>query len=142
MTTHRIKARVQKKFEGVAHKLSPSEEQTRLDCAHVGSAYELAKKARLIGCMRSAPKDLSTNRRHFEGFGDGGNGDQRWPLLTAWPKRAQPGDGGFRVRCGARPYLGSKSSPGKEADDDAQKCGYEKCPHPGVQKVLKRGLVV
>jgi hypothetical protein len=36
-----------------------------------GSAYELAEKAGLIGCLRKAPKDLSTNRRHFEGFGSG-----------------------------------------------------------------------
>jgi metal-responsive CopG/Arc/MetJ family transcriptional regulator len=35
------------------------------------SAYELAEKAGLIGCVRGAPKDLSTNRRHLEGFGKG-----------------------------------------------------------------------
>ena len=35
----------------------------------IGSAYELAAAAGLIGCVRRAPKDLSTNRRHFEGFG-------------------------------------------------------------------------
>ena len=34
-----------------------------------GSAYELAEAAGLIGCVRSAPKDLSTNRLHLEGFG-------------------------------------------------------------------------
>jgi hypothetical protein len=34
-----------------------------------GSAYELAKAAGLIGYVRRAPKDLSTNRRHLEGFG-------------------------------------------------------------------------
>jgi hypothetical protein len=34
-----------------------------------GSAYECAKAGGLIGCARRAPKDLSTNRRHFEGFG-------------------------------------------------------------------------
>jgi len=34
-----------------------------------GSAYELAEAAGLIGCLRRAPKDLSTNPRHFEGFG-------------------------------------------------------------------------
>jgi hypothetical protein len=34
-----------------------------------GSAYELAEAAGLIGCVGRAPKDLSTNRRHFEGFG-------------------------------------------------------------------------
>ena len=33
------------------------------------SAYELASAAGLIGSVRRAPKDLSTNRRHFEGFG-------------------------------------------------------------------------
>jgi hypothetical protein len=34
-----------------------------------GSAYNLAESAGLIGCVRRAPKDLSANRRHFEGFG-------------------------------------------------------------------------
>jgi len=34
-----------------------------------GSAYDLAEAAGLIGCLRRAPKDLSTNQRHFEGFG-------------------------------------------------------------------------
>jgi hypothetical protein len=34
-----------------------------------GSAFEAAEAAGLIGCVRRAPKDLSTNRRHFEGFG-------------------------------------------------------------------------
>ena len=33
------------------------------------SAYELAEAAGLIGAARSAPEDLSTNRRHFKGFG-------------------------------------------------------------------------
>jgi hypothetical protein len=36
----------------------------------VGSAYELAEAAGLIGCVRRAPKDLSTNERHLEGFGN------------------------------------------------------------------------
>jgi predicted DNA-binding protein len=35
-----------------------------------GSAYELAEAAGLIGSVRRAPRDLSTNRRHFEGFGN------------------------------------------------------------------------
>jgi metal-responsive CopG/Arc/MetJ family transcriptional regulator len=34
-----------------------------------GSAFEAAKAAGLIGCVHRGPKDLSTNRRHFEGFG-------------------------------------------------------------------------
>jgi predicted DNA-binding protein len=34
------------------------------------SAYELAEEAGIIGTMPGAPKDLSTNRRHFKGFGE------------------------------------------------------------------------
>jgi predicted DNA-binding protein len=33
------------------------------------SAYEVAKEAGLIGCVRGAPRDLSTHPRHWEGFG-------------------------------------------------------------------------
>jgi len=33
------------------------------------SAYELAEEAGVIGAADKQPKDLSTNRRHFEGFG-------------------------------------------------------------------------
>ena len=33
------------------------------------SAYDVAQKAGLIGCIRGAPKDLSTNKRYFKGFG-------------------------------------------------------------------------
>jgi predicted DNA-binding protein len=33
-------------------------------------AYELAEEAGLIGCVRRAPKDLSTNSLYFEGFGE------------------------------------------------------------------------
>jgi hypothetical protein len=33
------------------------------------SAYELAEASGLIGCVAGQPQDLSTNRRHFEGFG-------------------------------------------------------------------------
>lgn len=34
-----------------------------------GSAYDFASAAGLVGCVRGLPADLSTNRRHFEGFG-------------------------------------------------------------------------
>jgi len=34
------------------------------------SAYDLAKEAGIIGAAHNAPKDLSTNRRHFKGFGE------------------------------------------------------------------------
>lgn len=33
------------------------------------SAFEVAEQAGLIGCVRRLPRDLSTNRKHFEGFG-------------------------------------------------------------------------
>jgi predicted DNA-binding protein len=33
------------------------------------SAYELARAAGLIGCVRGGPSDLSVNRKHFKGFG-------------------------------------------------------------------------
>jgi len=33
------------------------------------TAYDLAKKVGLIGCIRGAPKDLSTNKKYFKGFG-------------------------------------------------------------------------
>jgi predicted DNA-binding protein len=33
------------------------------------TAYELAKEAGIIGAARNAPRDLSTNRRHYNGFG-------------------------------------------------------------------------
>ena len=34
------------------------------------TAYERAKAAGLIGVVKGAPSDLSTNRGHFEGFGE------------------------------------------------------------------------
>ena len=33
------------------------------------SCLELARRHHLIGCGKRLPSDLSTNRRHFEGFG-------------------------------------------------------------------------
>jgi predicted DNA-binding protein len=35
----------------------------------VPTAYQLAKKAGLIGAVKTASRDLSTNPRHFDGFG-------------------------------------------------------------------------
>jgi metal-responsive CopG/Arc/MetJ family transcriptional regulator len=34
------------------------------------SAYDLAREAGLIGCVGGGPSDLSTDREHFEGFGE------------------------------------------------------------------------
>jgi predicted DNA-binding protein len=36
---------------------------------HAMTAYERFKKAGLIGVVRRASKDLSTNPKHFDGFG-------------------------------------------------------------------------
>jgi predicted DNA-binding protein len=33
------------------------------------TAYERAKKAELIGAVKGTIRDLSTNRKHFDGFG-------------------------------------------------------------------------
>jgi|HubBroStandDraft_1064217.scaffolds.fasta_scaffold935871_2 hypothetical protein len=33
------------------------------------SCYELALRLGIVGVVRRAPRDLSTHRRHFEGFG-------------------------------------------------------------------------
>jgi predicted DNA-binding protein len=34
------------------------------------TAYDRAKKARLIGVVQGAARDLSTNPKHFKGFGE------------------------------------------------------------------------
>jgi predicted DNA-binding protein len=34
------------------------------------SAYDQAREVGLIGCVRGGPSDLSTNRKHFDGFGE------------------------------------------------------------------------
>lgn len=34
------------------------------------SAYELARDLGLIGCVRRGARDLSTNPKHLEGFGE------------------------------------------------------------------------
>ncbi len=81
MDSHRITVRVSKTLGDLLKNRSRVKGQTPSEVVRVAlenylgkergghSAYELAKAAGLIGCMRRAPADLSTNRRHFEGFG-------------------------------------------------------------------------
>ena len=81
MVSHRITVRVSEPLEASLQRRSRAAGQTPSDLVRVAlerylregtgaaSAYELAEAAGLIGCVRRAPKDLSTNRRHFEGFG-------------------------------------------------------------------------
>jgi predicted transcriptional regulator len=42
-----------------------------------GTCYDLALKAGLIGAARNAPRDLSTSRKHFRGFGGSKGGNSR-----------------------------------------------------------------
>jgi hypothetical protein len=83
MASHRITVRVPKTLGALLRDRSRAKGQTPSDLVRTAletylgrgvgthSAYELAKEAGLIGCAGRAPKDLSTNRRHFEGFGKG-----------------------------------------------------------------------
>lgn len=43
--------------------------QARLRKRGRQSCYELARKSGVIGSIKSAPRDLSRNPRHFRGFG-------------------------------------------------------------------------
>ena len=81
MASHRITVRVPKNLGTLLRDRSRAKGQTPSDLVrialetylgrggHPNSAYELAEEAGLIGCVRRAPKDLSTSRRHLEGFG-------------------------------------------------------------------------
>ena len=81
MASQRITVRVPKSLGILLRSRSRASGQTPSDLVRVAletylarggisrSAYELAEEAGLIGCVRRAPKDLSTNPRHFEGFG-------------------------------------------------------------------------
>lgn len=81
VTSNRITVRVPERLGTRLRSRSRVKGQTPSDLVRVAlenylvedssadSAYELAKAAGLIGCARRAPKDLSTNPRHLEGFG-------------------------------------------------------------------------
>ena len=81
MASHRITVRVPKALQARLRDRSRAKGQTPSDLVRVAletylgkganslSAYELAKEAGLIGCVGRAPKGLSTNRGHLEGFG-------------------------------------------------------------------------
>jgi metal-responsive CopG/Arc/MetJ family transcriptional regulator len=81
MASQRITVRVPKTLGALLRHRSRSNGQTPSDLVRAAlesylggqksqnSAYELAEASGLIGCVRDAPKDLSTNRRHMDGFG-------------------------------------------------------------------------
>ena len=81
MSSHRITIRIPENLGQRLRSRSRIKGQTESDLvrealeSYLGqttkdrSAYELAQESGLIGSAKGAPKDLSTNRRHFEGFG-------------------------------------------------------------------------
>jgi predicted DNA-binding protein len=81
MASQRITVRVPKPLGTRLRHRSRAQGQTSSDLVRIAletylgredssdSAYELAEQAGLIGCAGRAPKDLSTNRLHLEGFG-------------------------------------------------------------------------
>jgi hypothetical protein len=81
MASYRITVRVSKTLGAPLRDRSRTRGQTASELVRIAlqtylgrgcgtySAYELAQEAGLIGCVRHAPKDLSTNRSHFERFG-------------------------------------------------------------------------
>ena len=83
MTSQRITVRVPKILGTRLRDRSRAKGQTPSELVRVAletylggtsgtrSAYELAEQSGLIGCAQDAPRDLSTNPRHFEGFGKG-----------------------------------------------------------------------
>jgi predicted DNA-binding protein len=81
MASERITIRVSKTLGDLLKSRSRSNGRTPSEVVRVAlenylggepreqSAYELARSAGLVGCLRRAPKDLSRARSHFEGFG-------------------------------------------------------------------------
>jgi len=79
MTTRRIAVRVPELWEQIRQASRSQVEPVNLIRLALedylekepvrGSAYEAAEAAGLIGCVSRGPKDLSANRRYFEGFG-------------------------------------------------------------------------
>ena len=81
MASQRVTVRVPKSIGSLLRSASRAKGQTPSELVRAAlesylgretnmhSAYELAEEAGLIGCVRRAPKDLSTSPRHFEGFG-------------------------------------------------------------------------
>jgi hypothetical protein len=81
MASERITIRVPKTLGALLRSRTRAQGQTSSDVVRVAletylgrgsgtqSAYEVAEEAGLIGSVKHAAKDLSTSRRHFEGFG-------------------------------------------------------------------------
>ena len=76
--TVRLSAELRRQLKNAAHRSGTRESdivrgavERQLAVENEGmTAYEYAKKAGLIGAVRDAPRDLSANPRHFDGFGN------------------------------------------------------------------------
>ena len=80
MASHRITVRVNKRLVALLRHHSRVTGESQSEVVRVAlqtylgrevtgrSAYELAKDAGLIGCVRGAPRNLSTNRCQMEDF--------------------------------------------------------------------------
>jgi predicted transcriptional regulator len=75
--TVRLSAETRRKLKAAARRRGRRESDLVRDAVELRlaeeagspSAYEYAKKAGLIGAVKGAPRDLSTNANYFDGFG-------------------------------------------------------------------------
>jgi len=75
--TMRLPAELRQRLKDAAHRAGMHESEfvraaveSKLAAEdHDVTAYERARKAGLIGCVRGASADLTTNPKHFDGFG-------------------------------------------------------------------------
>jgi len=81
MASHRISVRISSTLRTLIRERARAKRQTFSELVRTAlgiylarrsksrSAYKAAEEAGLIGCVRHRPKNLSTSRRRFEGFG-------------------------------------------------------------------------
>lgn len=81
MASHRLSIRVSPELERTIHEHARAVGQRSsqivrevlerhfVSRGRARSCYDLARRAKVIGCVKNAPSDLSTNLRYFEGFG-------------------------------------------------------------------------
>jgi predicted DNA-binding protein len=75
--TIRLDANLRKRLASMARKQGKRESDIvraalEVHCPQTAteiSCYDLAEKIGIIGLVKNAPSDLSTNRKHMEGFG-------------------------------------------------------------------------
>lgn len=68
-TVRRLKERSRATGYGESEMVREALEEYLSKNAKEQTAFDLAKRVGLIGCAPGLPKDLSTNKRYFRGFG-------------------------------------------------------------------------